>query len=185
MIQTLLFTGHMIDSKSRAAPRFPASIENKVKAELRECLLQEKALFKNNMKGIASGACGGDILFHELCREIDIPTEMYLALPVDEFKKKSVSFAGEDWEKRYDQLNKILPVLILAVSNDNNNTQNVWERTNLWMLDTALENGGENMSLIALWDGKAGDGNGGTEHMVSIAKEQGARIRILDITQFW
>lgn len=39
------------------------------------------------------------------------------------------------------------------------------------------------MSLIALWDGKGGDGTGGTEHMVQIAKEQGARINIIDINE--
>ena len=41
--------------------------------------------------------------------------------------------------------------------------------------------GGSNMSLIALWDGKGSDGSGGTEHMVQIAKEQGAIIHIIDI----
>jgi hypothetical protein len=32
------------------------------------------------------------------------------------------------------------------------------------------------MTLIALWDGEAGDGPGGTEDMVNLAKERGARV---------
>jgi hypothetical protein len=37
------------------------------------------------------------------------------------------------------------------------------------------------MSLIALWDGFKGDAAGGTEHMIKVAKEEGARINIIDI----
>ena len=36
------------------------------------------------------------------------------------------------------------------------------------------------MTLIALWDGKGGDGDGGTEHMVKVAKEKGAKVKIID-----
>ena len=183
MKYSLLFTGHMIDAKDRAVPRFPSIKENTARKEIRKYLLKEKEIAMGEINGIASGACGGDILFHELCEEIDIPTEMYLALRVTEFKKASVLFAGNDWDIRFDKLNEKIPVHILPDSKDNNNSQNVWERTNLWMLNIALENGGENMTLIALWDGKGGDGNGGTEHMVKIAKEQGARVSIIDINK--
>ena len=51
------------------------------------------------------------------------------------------------------------------------------------MLNKALENGGAHMTLIALWNGEGGDGKGGTEHMVNVAKEQGSKTRIIDITK--
>jgi len=180
MKHSLLFTGHMIDAKDRADPRFPANKENEAKREIEKYLLTEKEINKDELTGIASGACGGDILFHELCAKMDIPTEIYLALPVEDFKKESVSFAGKDWDMRFDKLVAKLPVHILPANDENNNEKNVWERTNLWMLNLALENGGENMTLIALWNGKGGDGEGGTEHMINIAKEQGARVEIID-----
>jgi hypothetical protein len=69
---------------------------------------------------------------------------------------------------------------VLPQSNENN-TNNVWERANVWMLESALKNGGENMSLIALWDGKPGDSGGGTEHMIKVAKKHGAKTKIIDI----
>ncbi len=44
------------------------------------------------------------------------------------------------------------------------------------MLYKALKDGGENMKLIALWDGKGGDAEGGTEHIVWAPKEAGAKL---------
>ncbi len=179
MLYTILFTGHMIDKEGREKSRFAAAKESKVRQAIKKQILKEKAIAKKYVRGIASGACGGDILFHELCIALEIPSNIYLAMQEDEFKKASVSFAGNDWDERFDELVKKLPVNILPEAE--NKKENVWEQTNIWMLEKALENGGENMSLIALWDGDKGDGEGGTEHMINIAKQKGARINIIDI----
>ncbi len=176
----ILFTGHMIDAKDRKNARFPASEEKMVRKEIQMRLLTLKEKFPN-ASGIAGGACGGDILFHELCMEMNIPSEIYLALPITEFKKKSVSFAGNNWNERFDKLTGQLPVHILPLSFENE--KNVWEKANRWMLNDALKDGGEHMALIALWDGKAGDGGGGTEHMVNIAKQEKAIVVIIDINK--
>lgn len=183
MKHSILFTGHMIDETERDEPRFPASKEMAVRAELLKQLVEEKATTKNLLTGIAGGACGGDILFHELCEEIGISTEIYLALPVVEYKKRSVSFAGKLWDKRFDRLIHKLPVNILPIEKRVNTQNNIWADTNMWMLDHALEVEGKNMTLIALWDGKGGDGNGGTEHMINTAKDKGAKIKIIDINK--
>ena|SRR5687767_10471893 len=172
----------MIDAEQRKEPRFPGYKESSVREEIKKQLRQEKTA-EDKLTGIAGGACGGDILFHELCIELEIPSEIFLALPIDEFRKASVSFAGIEWEQRFETLIKNLPVHILADKKDNSKTGNIWEEANLWMLNTALANGGKNMSLLALWDGKGGDGSGGTEHMIKVAKEQGAKTKIIDINQ--
>jgi hypothetical protein len=86
MIHTLLFTGHMIDAPQRKVPRFPAAKEGGARQEIRNCLSKE-APMNQQLMGIAGGASGGDILFHEVCEELSIPSQLYLALPVDEFKK--------------------------------------------------------------------------------------------------
>ncbi|MEA5405605.1 hypothetical protein VB776_21890 [Arcicella sp. DC2W] len=49
------------------------------------------------------------------------------------------------------------------------------------MLEHSLEVEGKSMTLIALWDYKGGDGNGDTEHMIKIAEDKGAKIKIIDI----
>lgn len=168
----------MIDADNRRAPRFSAGKENIVREEIRKHLKKE---VPGHLKGIAGAACGGDILFHELCGELGIPTTIYLALTVEAFKKTSVSFAGKSWEDRYDRLLQKLPSLVLPEKHSYNG--NTWEQANLWMLNTALKNGAENMSLLALWDGKAGDGDGGTEHMIRVCRSQGATVEVIDITR--
>ena len=183
MNHSILFTGHMIDEEEREEPRFPAIKEMAVRAELRKQLVEENVLAKKLLTGIAGGACGGDILFHELCEEIGIHTEIYLAIPIEEYKKKSVSFAGKKWDNRFDKLIKKLPVHILPLEKRKNVENNIWAVTNLWMLDHALKVEGKNMMLIALSDGKGGDGNGGTEHMINTAKDKGAKIKIININK--
>ena len=49
------------------------------------------------------------------------------------------------------------------------------DNANLWMLQTALDGGGAHMTLIALWDGKGGDGSGGTQHMTMWSKIVGRK----------
>lgn len=179
MQHTILFTGHMIDAPERKTPRFPASKEVSVKESIRKSLRKIKATRNNNLLGIAGAANGGDIIFHEVCDELGIPTEIYLALPEKEYINKSVNFAGQEWEFRFRNL---LDRPLHLLNRENKSIMGtVWERTNIWMLHNALANGGENMTLLALWDGKNGDGPGGTWHMVNVANKQNASTILLDI----
>lgn len=180
MKHNLLFTGHMVDAKNRESPRFPAAKEDAAREAIRKVLLDEKEKHREELTGIAGGASGGDILFHELCAAMNIPTQLYLALPKEAFKKESVSFAGKDWEARFEALTEKLPMRTLP---EGANGDSVWERANLWMLQEALEGGGNNMTLIALWNGQGGDGRGGTAHMVNVARENGAEIKIIDVNK--
>ncbi|MEO6730647.1 MAG: hypothetical protein ABIN01_05480 [Ferruginibacter sp.] len=187
----LLFTGHMIDKDGRKKERFPQRNEAVVKQKIKEKLTNEIDAIKQLnpdivLKGIASGACGGDILFHEICEEMDIQSEIYLALPRDQFIAESVTFAGPEWIDRFDRLYHKLPHYVLSQVKElpkwmNKENFSIWERANLWMLHSALVNGGSNMSLVALWDGQGGDGAGGTEHMVKEAVEKGAKTITIGI----
>lgn len=178
----ILFTGHMIDAPGRPAPRFPAAKEDKVRQEIKLRLLHQQLVATAPLQGIASGACGGDMLFHELCIELGIPSEIYLASSAEEFKQGSVSFAGKNWEDRFDALLKKLPYYELPPASEGA-TMNKYERTNEWMLEIALSEGGSNLTLIALWDGGGGDGKGGTKDMINMAKGKGAQVEIIDIKQ--
>ena len=57
---------------------------------------------------------------------------------------------------------------------------NIWQRNNLWMLHNTLAEGGENVTLLALWNGQKGDGPGGTSDLVERARDRHARTVILD-----
>ncbi len=185
----LLFTGHMIDTSGRAAPRFPANKEATVRAKMKEVIQQEILQVGSNITGIAGGACGGDILFHEICAELGIPTRLFLAFPREQFVTTSVAFAGSDWVTRFDNLLRKLPVVVLADTDVlpawlcRKPGYDIWKRNNLWQLHEALSNGGLHMTLLALWDGKSGDGTGGTEHLVNEARQKGARTLVIDINE--
>lgn len=185
----LLFTGHMIDKPGRAEPRFPPDKENAARAAIKKAVQQETENIEGPVVGIAGGACGGDILFHEICGELAIPTELYLALPREQFLVESVEFAGPEWIERFNRLYKKLPKRVLSPTKElpkwlqKKPDYSIWERNNLWMLNSALVCGGIQMTLIALWDGKGGDGAGGTEHMVKEAKARGAKAVTIDIKE--
>jgi hypothetical protein len=183
----LLFTGHMIDKQDREEKRFPAALEQIARQAIKDKVQQEKDKFGDQLIGIAGGACGGDILFHEVCAELGVDTELYLALPREQFIVESVEFAGNSWVDRFDDLFKRLPKRLLSNTKElpkwlqKKEGYTIWERNNLWMLNSALVCSGINMTMIALWDGKGGDGAGGTEHMVKQAKVRGAKTIIVDI----
>lgn len=182
MKHTLLFTGHMIDAPNRASPRFPAQLEQAARNAIYDFVRYEQTVRKGELCGIASGGCGGDILFHEVCTTLGIPTTVYLAMPAPEFKEASVAFAGDVWESRFHDLIRIRPVIVLP-ENSGQLDQNVYERTNQLMLKDALANGGQNMTLLALWDGRSGDGKGGTEGMISIATKENANLKVIYMNQ--
>lgn len=185
--RVLLFTGHRIDDPGREKPRFPASKEGVAGEAIKEAVLKERDISGGIAYGIAGGASGGDTLFHEVCAESGIPTRLYLALPRNDYVKESVASAGPEWVERFNQLHKKLPVRVLSDSDElprwlqEKPDYGIWQRNNLWMLHNALADaGGENVTLIALWDGQKGDGPGGTEDLVQKAGERGAKVIILD-----
>jgi len=45
------------------------------------------------------------------------------------------------------------------------------------MMHNALANGSAKVTLIALWDGKEGDGPGGTKHMVDEIQRRGGEVK--------
>ena len=143
--------------------------------------MQQQGATSGPVLGIAGGASGGDLLFLEVCEELKIPTEMLLALPVEQFVQASVSSDGESWLDRFHHQLQFHPnPPILAESTDVpawlsfKPNYSIWQRNNLWLLSEAFSYSAPHLTLIALWDGQTGDGAGGTEHMVNLAKEHGA-----------
>jgi hypothetical protein len=178
--QSVLFTGHMIDAADRKVPRFPARAEAAARAAIRESVLRLRDSGGTPMVGVAGGASGGDLLFHEICAELGVATRLRLALPVEEFIATSVAPAGEGWVKRFRMLVKQLGPENVRVMGENDGrdyeaTESIWSRANLWMVEDAVALAPQR-TLLALWDGKGGDGPGGTEHLVSVAPSYGIRV---------
>ena len=184
--RVIVFTGHRIDAEGRETPRFPPDRENQARAMIVEAVSKEKEKTKEKLLGISGGASGGDILFHEVCEDLDIPTQMYLALPKNKYIKASVADGGPNWVERFKRLFKLKQPEILSESGElpkwlgSKPEYSIWQRSNLWMLHNALYISNDNLTLIALWNGEAGDGPGGTEDMVRRAQDRGATFIHLD-----
>ena len=178
-VHWLLFSGHRIDTPGRATPRFPASSESIAREMISGAIKAELLRHPGDrFRGVSSGANGGDMLFLESCAALDVPTEIYLALAKDQFAARSVADAGADWVERFEALLKAGPSHVLP--DDPSSGLNIWQRTNLWMLDSVLSHAGTDVTVIVLWDGNAADGPGGTKDMVKRARAIGARVVHLD-----
>ena len=185
--RVLLFTGHMLDAPGRAEPRFPPDKVEIAKQKIAEAVAAEQLIAGGIAYGIAGCASGGDILFHQVCEAMNIPTHIFLAVPRELYIRASVAQAGPQWIEEFNRLVRARPVRVLCESKDlprwlqDKPGYNIWQRNNLWNLHNALAAaGGENVTLIALWNGASGDGSGGTADMVQIAQERGAKTIILD-----
>jgi hypothetical protein len=184
--RVILFTGHRIDAPNRSSSRFPAAKEKQARAMILAAVRKEKEIAHGSVIGLSGGASGGDILFHEVCEELNIPSRMYLVLPKNDYIKASVADSGPEWIDRFNRLSDKLKAKTLTESDRlprwlrAKKDYDIWQRSNLWMLHNALFLSRDQLTLIALWNGATGDGPGGTEDMVERAKNRGARFIHLD-----
>jgi tetratricopeptide (TPR) repeat protein len=98
------FVGHMIDPPHRTEPRFPASIEEQVKAAIKASI---RSL--NIAIGYCSVACGADILFAEALEEEGGELHIFLPFQKEDFIKTSVAFAGTQWVERCERILALHP----------------------------------------------------------------------------
>ncbi|MEJ8823243.1 hypothetical protein WKW80_14550 [Variovorax humicola] len=182
--QVLLFSGHMIDAPDRKTPRFPADKEPIARKAI-EGLLDRLEAGAQDL-AICGGACGGDLLFAESALARGAALEMYLPFDVSTFLPKSVTFAGGDWLSRFEAAKSactlhILPAERGALKPD----EDPYEQDNLWMLEAASRFGADKVQFICLWDGKGGDGPGGTQHLMEEVRRRHGHAHWLDTTQLW
>lgn len=190
--KVLLFTGHMIDPPGLPAQkrRFPRTAEatERARALIRLAVAAEIAgRDAATVLGIAGGACGGDILFHEVCAEFGVATELYLALPEARFELSSVQRGGPEWVERFHALTRRLRPTVLQPGEDlpkwlaKKADYNVWQRCNLWMMFTALSSGARERSVLALHNcEREADGPGGTAHLLKEATSWGFKVVDID-----
>jgi len=183
--RVLLFTGHMVDASDRTGPpRFPPTegAEREARRMIREAVAQERALEPGRIVAISGGACGGDILFHEVCAELEVESRLFLALPPEQFSAESVKRGGPQWVERFFRLCERLPPQVLSDSKElpvwlrGKKDYNIWRRNNLWMLFHALALNAKTLTLIALWDQGKADGPGGTEDLVKQVDSRGYKV---------
>ncbi len=184
--QVFLFSGHMIDKPDRPEPRFPADKEPAAAAAIGAQLDALNAGGEDLV--ICSGACGGDLLFAEACLERGLRLEVYLPFEVEKFLETSVDFAGDGWRERFFAVTQHQRSRLFIMPDELGPTPeggDPYSRVNLWMLFTAQAWGADKTRFICLWNGLAGDGPGGTKHLIDAVRERAGQVYILDTTKLW
>jgi len=167
-VNTMLFSGHMVDLPDRETPRFSVDLEAAAGNAIAECVAANIFDPVDRISGVSSGARGGDILFHEACRDIGLETCLILPFHPDVFVRTSVAgVRSGDWEKRFWKLWRETPEFRREILDLPHNSE-AYAVCNRRLIEIARKRG--RFHLIALWDGKDGDGPGGTAHMVNEAR---------------
>jgi len=164
----VLFVGHRIDEPGRTTPRFPPECETKVRAAIQSVMRNIVEASLGPVLGIAGAADGGDILFHEVCAELGIESEICLALPAAKYARTSVRAS---WTDRFHRLLQTHPTTILEPDDGD-----VWLRDHEWQLQRASERHPRRIILVALLEEIEMDIPGGTAGMVRLGQDSGLEV---------
>ena len=184
--QVFLFSGHMIDAQDRPEPRFPAAKEQ-IALEAIAAKLKELQAGPEDL-ALCGGACGGDLLFAEVCLARGAQLEVRIPFKEPTFMTKSVSFAGEDWTRWFYEVKNHPNTTLLVMPVELGPTPpkvDPYERNNLWQLYTALGRGPEKVRFVCLWNRRGGDGPGGTKHMHDAVHERSGQVYVLDTNELF
>lgn len=188
--KVVVFAGHMIDKEGRKPKRFPPEIEKQVKQKIREIIEEWRYV-----EGFASAACGSDILFLEVLREMGKDINVVLPYNKDVFCNDSVAVADEKWEVRYYKIiNDLIkkekpgkPGKLYIASNKKDDGSVSYENANMLLLGFATLRAreiGAEIKTLAVWDGKPGDGPGGTSSIVGRWEDIGIEPEIINPTDY-
>ena len=176
----VVFAGHMIDRPDRDDRRFPAHLEPAVKRAIRQRLEELGAGF-----GFAGAACGSDILFHEAILDMNGETQVVLPYQKEVFVKESVGIVpGANWIERYESVVNRAVAVYEASKQSRSSGSVLYEFANLMLHGLAsvrAEQLQTRLVPLVVWDGKAGDGGGGTASAVERWRASGLAVEIIDL----
>jgi class 3 adenylate cyclase/tetratricopeptide (TPR) repeat protein len=179
--RVVTFVGHMIDRPDRPRPRFPPQLEPAVAREIATSLDALDAGV-----GYAGAACGGDILFLEAMLARGAEIRVVLPFAAGEFAATSVDVVpGGDWRRRFERvLARAAQVVVVGERGESGHGVE-FEYGNLVQDGLALLRArmvDAEFVPLALWDGRAGDGAGGSHSRVERWRGQGYAPRVIDLT---
>jgi class 3 adenylate cyclase/tetratricopeptide (TPR) repeat protein len=178
----IVFAGHMVDIDTPAGrpPRFPAGNESAV-AEALSRKISELA----PEISYSSAAFGSDILFLEAIRRVGRSATVVLPFGRTEFRDTSVTAGGAEWGERYDNLlNAVGEARIREVSKTPLEFASAsYDYANMvlqGMATIAADELDTELVGVAVWDGQAGHGPGGTASIATRWIAAGMRVELID-----
>jgi len=180
--RVIAFAGHLIDRPDRVSPRFPPALEEAAARAIRERLRQLEAGV-----GYSSAACGADILFLESLAAMNGETTIVLPYARDQFEQDSVAIVpGAAWSERYHRALDRAADVVVASERRMGAGELSYEYAAL-LIDglaglraDALDT--EAVPLV-LWDGREGDGRGGTAATVEQWRRSGRKVEVIDLAE--
>ena len=179
-----VFSGHMFDRVGRKNPRFPHSLESVVRADLAGKMEKFKV-----QVGYSSLACGGDLIFAEVLLERGGEVNIVLPFKKEDFKKASVEIMpGSDWGARFDRIiENAATVTVLSELGDADDGA-AYDFCNQALSGLAILKSrflGMDVIPLVVWDGKIGDGRGGTQTFVEYWQDkQKAHVEVVALSQY-
>jgi hypothetical protein len=155
----------MIDQPGRSSPRFPDRLSESVKVSIKRWLQE------NNVRiGFSSAACGADILFQEAVAELSGETRVVLPCQDEQFVQDSVAILPDgDWVQRFHDVVKKATQVVYASDGKIETGAVSYDYANLFLQGMATVRACEletELVGLAVWDGRQGDGPGGTASVV-------------------
>ncbi|MGA7157347.1 MAG: hypothetical protein WBY53_10890 [Acidobacteriaceae bacterium] len=130
---------------------------------LYDLLAEKKRSTSEVLLGISSIAAGADLLFAESCIALNIPLRVLLPFPVDDFR---ADFDPPSWSRAERVMKQSISIEVIG------NAQQRDERYYECGVETVLQT----QWLIALWNGEAAHGLGGTQQIVAFARRIGKPV---------
>lgn len=166
-----LFTGHRVDEPGRTPPRFPAHLAAAAAKRIASLLTPGLAL--------SSLANGGDILLQEAALAAGLERHIVLPMPFERFVQRSVITAAPgDWERRARSIWAATPAANRHIL-DVPPSDNPFVACNDALL-TLARSFGQEMRLIALWNGQDSGRPGGAGDMIAKARMAGIAVVVID-----
>ena len=176
----LVFAGHMIDRPDRTTPRFPSEFESQVAKEIQRKIDRLKPGF-----GLASAACGSDILFLEAM--LDTGAEVSVVLPYNEedFVRDSVDFVpNSKWRARFERVLARSARVITASTQRMGIGGSSYEFCSQLLLGLAAIRCRQldtTLVPLVIWNETPGDGPGGTASIVENWRKIGYEPEIINL----
>jgi class 3 adenylate cyclase len=176
----VVFAGHMIDAVDRNHARFPERLADAVLSSIHHWLGSNYALV-----GYSSAASGADILFQEALQKLG--GESHIILPYDAslFESDSVQVGTtNDWSKRFRAVLAGATSVITASQQKMSAGGISYDYANLMLLGLATiraQELGKTPVGLCVWDGRPGDGEGGTASVVSRWRQLRVPVERIDL----
>ena len=182
----IVFSGHLLDRPDRPKPRFPPELTDDVGRMIRQKLAARTDGGRVSFAFTAAG-CGADLIFAESV--LAAGGEVHVVLPFGRthFVRTSVAYAGAAWVNRFDRLiddsggRVKLTILSPMPSRDPANDFEYGNRVMFGLARAKALELGTDLLGMAVWDGRPGDGPGGTASNVTRWRHAGLPVDVIHL----